>query len=75
MDERLRSSRMAIVSAVSAISAYCKEHAGAELPEAMVKQLNMQLILASWLAVRCQASIFRLVKLKMEYLVLAAKLR
>jgi hypothetical protein len=45
MDERLRSSRMAIVSAVSAISAYCKEHAGAELPEAMVKQLNMQLIL------------------------------
>jgi hypothetical protein len=45
MNERLRSSRMTIVSAVSALSAYRKEHSEAELPEAMVKQLNMQPIL------------------------------
>jgi hypothetical protein len=45
MNERLRSSCMTIVSAVSALSAYRKEHSGAELPEVMVKQLNMQPIL------------------------------
>jgi hypothetical protein len=42
MNERLRSSRVTIVSAVSALSAYRKEHSGAGLPEVIVKQLNMQ---------------------------------
>jgi hypothetical protein len=35
MNERLRSTRVTIVSAVSTLSAYRKEHSGAELPEAM----------------------------------------
>lgn len=46
MDERPCSSRVTIVSTVSALSAYREEHAGVEASEAMIKQLNTQQSLA-----------------------------
>ncbi|KAF1359207.1 cyclin-like F-box [Lizonia empirigonia] len=46
MDERLRSSRVTIVSTASALSAYREEHSGVEASQAMIKQISTQPILA-----------------------------
>ncbi|OAL56907.1 hypothetical protein IQ07DRAFT_22378 [Pyrenochaeta sp. DS3sAY3a] len=46
MDERPRSSRVTVVSTVSALSAYREEHAGVEAPEIIIKRLNTQPSLA-----------------------------
>jgi hypothetical protein len=75
MNERLRSSRVTIVSAYLR----CQLIAKSILEPSCLKRRSSNSIcnqfLTLWLAVRCQASIVRPVKPRMEYPVLAAKLR